>query len=87
MKPVPPHELVKGRLYIIKTNTNERTVCLRFMNLFTFNGTYASFRDDNQAPNTLSTGFAVEGHTFFDYEEMIPLKPDLQNHIKTFISK
>jgi hypothetical protein len=85
MKSTPPSELVKGRLYIIKTNTNQQTVCLRFVHLFECNGSYASFRDDNQAPNTLATGFHVDGHIFFDYETLsTPLTHDIQHHIKTF---
>ena len=86
MNPMTPSELVKGRLYIIKTNTNESTVCLRFVHLFECNGMYASFRDDNQTPDTLATGFHVNGHTFFDYERLTtPLTPDIQTHIKSFL--
>jgi hypothetical protein len=86
MKPTLPSDLVPGKLYIIKTNTNERTVCLRFVRLFTCNGTYASFRDDTQPLDSLSTGFHIEGHTFFEYETITtPLTPDLQVHLKKFL--
>jgi hypothetical protein len=70
MNSIPPSELVPGKLYIIKEKNTERTLCLRFQKIFECNGTYASFRDDNQASNTLATGFHVDGHTFFEYRQV-----------------
>lgn len=73
---VPFSKLVPGKLYIIKESKNERILCLRFQKIFECNGTYASFRSDEQAPNTLATGFHIDGHTFFDYDEL--LTPDVK---------
>ncbi len=88
MNPIPFTKLVAGKLYLVKEKNNERTLCLRFQNIFECNGTYASFRDDKQEKNTLSTGFHVDGHTFFDYDEMLhPIAPDVQQHIQTFLHK
>jgi hypothetical protein len=85
-KEVPFTKLVPGKLYVIKEKNNERTLCLRFQKIFECNGTYASFRSDQQAANTLATGFHVDGHTFFDYDELInPLTSDVKEYIKTFL--
>jgi hypothetical protein len=83
---VPYNKLVQGRLYIIKEKQNERTLCLRFQKIFECNGTYASFRSDEQSPNTLATGFHVDGHTFFDYDELLtPITPDVKEHIQKYL--
>jgi hypothetical protein len=83
---VPFSKLVPGKLYIIKESKNERTLCLRFQKIFECNGTYASFRSDEQASHTLATGFHVNGHMFFDYDEiLIPLTSDTKDHIQKYL--
>lgn len=86
MNSIPFTNLITGRLYIIKEKNNERTLCLRFQKLFECNGMYASFRDDKQPPNTLATGFHVDGHTFFDYDKiLIPLTPNVKEEIQKYL--
>lgn len=86
MNSIPSTKLVPGKLYIIKEKNNERTLCLRFQHIFECNGTYASFRDDKQAPNTLATGFHVDSHIFFDYDEILnSLTSDNKEHIQKYL--
>jgi hypothetical protein len=86
MNSILPSDLIPGKLYLVKEKNNERTLCLRFQKIFECNGTYASFRDDKQSSNTLATGFHVDGHVFFDYDEILtPLTPNVKEEIQKYL--